>query len=334
MNLVFQKSLAFSLVVSSSLLLTACNQSALNMPIVNINQNSNTNNTIPSWYIKPSSNNTNFLYGIGSASTLKDAKNEALNSMASRLSVSINSNVTTITKSSSSGSYNKSNVKKLQLDVEKIEFNNYKILKSKMVNNTYYVLLSVDRKELYKQTFDQLKELDRKIDNIYNQLSNQSPLESLKVEEEFFILLQKADAKINNLVALNRDFDKEQFSIKYDKIKLDFSKIKDSLKFSVNSKSFSKPIISFLTNNDLKVVDNNSNVKFDIIENIQYSNYNGWKIAKCNILIKVISNNKTLNSKNISVTGRSTSSNQSALQNANKSLVKKLNKLDIEEFLY
>jgi hypothetical protein len=332
MNLIFQKYLVFSLLVSSSIFFVGCNQHTLNTPIVKIKQNSS--NTIPSWYLKPNSNSDDFLYGVGSGETMSTAKNEALNSMASRLSVSVYSNTTSITKSTNSGSYSKFNVKKLQLDVEKIKFNDYQIVKSSVANDNYYVLLSVDRKKLYKQKFDELRELDRKIENIYYRASKQSALENLRMQDEFFTILDKANSKSNNLLAINPDFYKEQFSIKYNKMKFDFSKIKDSLKFGVKSRNFSKPLVAFLTKNDLTVVNSGANVKFDIIEDIQYSNYNGWKIAKCNLLINVISNGKTLNSKNISVTGRSTSSNKSAVQNANKSLIKKLNKLDIEELLY
>jgi hypothetical protein len=200
-----------------SIFFIGCNSS--NTPIVLLKKHKVQN--LPSWYLNAPNNNQDFLYGVGAASTLSQAKNEALNSLASRLFISVSSNTHFIKNSDSFENYSNINNQEIFLEVEKIDLLNSKIEKSIKVNDEYFVLLSI--------------------------------------------------------------------------------------------KNFDAIVSSF--------------------ENINYSKYNNWFIAKCNISVEILVNSEVLSTNNFTIIGRSTHSNFQALENAKKSFEKKLLNIDINNFL-
>jgi hypothetical protein len=318
-----------TLLLILSIFFIGCNSS--NTPIVLVKEHKVQN--LPSWYLSAPNNNQDFLYGIGAALTLSQAKNEALNSLASRLFISISSNTHSIKSSDSFENYSSINNQEIFLEVEKIDLLNSKIEKSIKVNDEYFVLLSIDRKKLFKEYFFKLDIIDRKISQFYDKAINLSNIFTISYSKEILDLIDEALLLTKKLSVINEDFNKSQYDLKYHKIKFDLLNLRKNIKLKIKSNHFLKSLKSYISRNNILLSNKNFDAIVSSFENINYSKYNNWFIAKCNISVEILVNAEVLSTNNFTIIGRSTHSNFQALENAKKSLEKKLLNIDINNFL-
>jgi hypothetical protein len=318
-----------TLLLILSIFFIGCNSS--NTPIVLVKEHKVQN--LPSWYLSAPNNNQDFLYGIGAASTLIQAKNEALNSLASRLFISVSSNTHVIKNSDSFENYSNINNQEIFLEVEKIDLLNSKIEKSIKVNDEYFVLLSIDRKKLFKEYFFKLDAIDRKISQFYDKAINLSNIFTISYSKEILDLIDEALLLTQKLSVINEDFNKSQYDLKYHKIKFDLLNLRKNIKLKIKSNHFLKSFKSYISKNNILLSNKNFDAIVSSFENINYSKYNNWFIAKCNISVEILVNAEVLSTNNFTIIGRSTHSNFQALENAKKSLEKKLLNIDINNFL-
>jgi hypothetical protein len=318
-----------TLLLILSIFFIGCNSS--NTPIVLVKEHKVQN--LPSWYLSAPNNNQDFLYGIGAASTLSQAKNEALNSLASRLFISVSSNTHVIKNSDSFENYSNINNQEIFLEVEKIDLLNSKIEKSIKVNDEYFVLLSIDRKKLFKEYFFKLDAIDRKISQFYDKAINLSNIFTISYSKEILDLIDEALLLTQKLSVINEDFNKSQYNLKYNKIKFDLLNLRKNIKLKIKSNHFLKSLKSYISRNNILLSNKNFDAIVSSFENINYSKYNNWFIAKCNISVEILVNAEVLSTNNFTIIGRSTHSNFQALENAKKSFEKKLLNIDINNFL-
>jgi hypothetical protein len=318
-----------TLLLILSIFFIGCNSS--NTPIVLVKEHKVQN--LPSWYLSAPNNNQDFLYGIGAALTLSQAKNEALNSLASRLFISISSNTHSIKSSDSFENYSSINNQEIFLEVEKIDLLNSKIEKSIKVNDEYFVLLSIDRKKLFKEYFFKLDAIDRKISQFYDKAINLSNIFTISYSKEILDLIDEALLLTKKLSVINENFNKSQYDLKYHKIKFDLLNLRKNIKLKIKSNHFLKSFKSYISKNNILLSNKNFDAIVSSFENINYSKYNNWFIAKCNISVEILVNAEVLSTNNFTIIGRSTHSNFQALENAKKSLEKKLLNIDINNFL-
>jgi hypothetical protein len=318
-----------TLLLILSIFFIGCNSS--NTPIVLVKEHKVQN--LPSWYLSAPNNNQDFLYGIGAALTLSQAKNEALNSLASRLFISISSNTHSIKSSDSFENYSSINNQEIFLEVEKIDLLNSKIEKSIKVNDEYFVLLSIDRKKLFKEYFFKLDTIDRKISQFYDKAINLSNIFTISYSKEILDLIDEAFLLTKKLSVINENFNKSQYDLKYHKIKFDLLNLRKNIKLKIKSNHFLKSFKSYISKNNILLSNENFDAIASSFENINYSKYNNWFIAKCNISVEILVNAEVLSTNNFTIIGRSTHSNFQALENAKKSLEKKLLNIDINNFL-
>jgi hypothetical protein len=318
-----------TLLLILSIFFIGCNSS--NTPIVLVKEHKVQN--LPSWYLSAPNNNQDFLYGIGAALTLSQAKNEALNSLASRLFISISSNTHSIKSSDSFENYSSINNQEIFLEVEKIDLLNSKIEKSIKVNDEYFVLLSIDRKKLFKEYFFKLDTIDRKISQFYDKAINLSNIFTISYSKEILDLIDEAFLLTKKLSVINENFNKSQYDLKYHKIKFDLLNLRKNIKLKIKSNHFLKSFKSYISKNNILLSNKNFDAIVSSFENINYSKYNNWFIAKCNISVEILVNAEVLSTNNFTIIGRSTHSNFQALENAKKSLEKKLLNIDINNFL-
>ena len=151
---------------------------------------------IPSWYLNAPVNNTVFIYGEGeSMVSVSDAKNNALNSMASKLVVSVGSSISSTTRTSSNSignSYSKDVTKDVRVNVEKIKFTNATTEKSANIKESFYVLLKVNRQELFENKKKEFDIRDSRIDTKYNSLGKYSKLEQIHILQTLYPTIKKA----------------------------------------------------------------------------------------------------------------------------------------------
>ena len=109
-----------------------------------------------------------------------------------------------------------------------------------------------------------------------------------------------------------------------------------SIKVITNNKEkyFANSLIDLLNQANYKISDQAPDVKIKVDNKVRYSMARGWNIAKVTTTLSVISNNKTISNQIINTIGRSSTSKQSALQNASVRFAKKIKQKSLDKILF
>ena len=316
-----------------SLFVTACSQ----QPTL-----SNTVQTLPSWYLNPTPNSTVFLYGVGEGKTLQEAKNHALNDMASRLSVSLNSTITQnkhlVVNTLQNETYEKKMSQNITLKVKEIQFTNASIEQSQVVGNSFFVQMRVQKEELFNNQKEQFMLSENHINTSIEHSSSLPILEQIYALEKLEPTLEKATSLALILTTLNNTFQSNIYVQKYHNIALKKESLKENLRIKLSSnlsqKHFANELIQLLNQEGYKITANQENLQIRLNTNINYSVAMGWHIAKTTTVIAVISKEKIISNHIINSVGRSSSSQENALINASKYFKKELDKLGLNTILY
>jgi len=306
--------------------------------IINITACSSSKQTsLPKWYLNSPSNTHNTLYGTGEAYSLNEAKTNALKNMSEQLVVSVKSSMSTITKTSSS-TYDKQLIRDINLKTKKISFSNYKVTKAVQTAGTFYVLVEVDKIELFNEKQEELRLLDNKIDTSINNMQSLSKLEKIYALEKLKPTILEAKDLSFIVHAINNNFDYSPYFTKYEEYINQINILKNNLNIKIisNTKNthYKEYLKELLTKENYKVSNSNEDVIIKISNNIRYSTARGWQIVKASSTLNIISNNKTVSTKTISTIGRSSSTKQNALQSSALAFKKKIQKIGIDKILY
>jgi hypothetical protein len=297
---------------------------------------------IPSWYLNAPVNNDQFIYGEGEGDTLSEAKNNALNTMAAKLIVSVSSSMKTNTNTSTNGkysSYNKDVSKSVKVDVEKMKFTNAKVYKNGTVGGKVYILMQVDRQELFANMKKEFDINDNRITKKYRSLKTHTVMEQINMLDQIYpdAISGKKQAIILN--AINNKFDQSPFIEKYDNYIDEIAKLKNNITIKVVSNNkegyFKDQLISMLNNEKYRVVNRRDcDITIKLNNKIKYNMARKWNIAKVTTTISVISNKKIVSNRIITSIGRSTTSRSSALDGASKIFTKKVKEQGLDKIIF
>lgn len=122
----------------------------------------------PNWYTSLQKDSTLFYYGTGEGYSKKEAVINALNDIASKVNISIESSIST-NKVMTSGTYNRTIHQNIKNKVKKIDFSNYAIKQSKALDNgKIIVLVQVNRVKNAEIISDKISKEIKDINNILN----------------------------------------------------------------------------------------------------------------------------------------------------------------------
>ena len=292
---------------------------------------------LPNWYLNAPQNNMNFLYGTGEAYTLEEAKTNALNNMSQKLVVSVQSSMNTITTTSSQ-SYDKKMIRDIKLEAKKITFTNYKVKKAINSGNSFFVLLSVNRDELFNQKMKEFKLLDTKINLKVTSINHKTKLEQIYGLEQLKPTISSAKNLAFIAYSINNDFDYQNYIVKYDKYMNNINQLKSEIiiKIQTNTKHniFKNQLKSFLNKNNYKVSSNNADVLIKISNKSRYSRARGWQIVKTSTNIDVLANDKSISTNTIYSVGRSTSNKENAIDSCGFNFKTKVNDIGLNKILF
>jgi hypothetical protein len=292
-----------------------------------------TSDKIPDWFYSPPKSQ-NYFYGAGEGRDANDAKNSALNYIASEIQTTISSQFSkteVYSKSNFSNSFYETARKNIKANVSKISFSNIQIVKTVKVDNEIYILLRVNKKELFRNLKTKFEMLDAKIDSEIKTSQKYSLLDQLITLNKLTPKIADALNEATILSFLNPNFDVKPYVKKYNQYIEKKDEIYHKLSFKVlNNNIFANKLIEVMNENNYKI-GNNSNVKIKVIPNIRYSTPYGMSVVRATIQIKVIAKNKILKSTSIEVKGISNTKSQAiskaAIDFKNKVEEKGINKL-------
>jgi hypothetical protein len=289
--------------------------------------------TIPDWFYSPPKSE-DYFYGAGEGRNSNEAKNSALNYIASEIQTTISSKYSKTnyySKNDSSTNFYQSAKTKINAVVSKISFSNIEIVKTVKVNNEIYLLLRINKKELFKNLKTKFEILNSKLNSDIKTSEQYSLLDQL-------ITLNKSTSKIADalnlatiLSTLNPNFNIKPYIQKYNSYIEKKNKIYHNLTFKIlDNNPFSQKLIEVMNENSYKI-GNNSNIKIRVIPNIRYSTPYGISVIKATIQIKVIAKNEILKSTSIEVKGIANTKSQAIIKAAvnfkEKVLEKGINKV-------
>lgn len=298
---------------------------------------------LPTWYLVAPTNTTQFLYGEGEGASLEEAKKNALNTMASGLVVSVSSTMQTSTKSTTSAtgsSYSKDVSKDVKVEVQKIKFTNATVKNSEMINGKFYILMQVNRQELFAQQKGEFDSKDNRIDVLFSSLDGKAKLDQIHILQDMYPLLKEAKAQTIVLNAINNNFPYATYTKKYDSYIDRLDDIKSNcvihIASNANTKYFSDNLIDLLNQNKFKISSNasNSDIEIQIDSSPKYSIASGWHIAKVSTTLSVLSSGKVVSNKIITSVGRSSSTPESALEDASKKFREELLKQTLDSVIF
>jgi hypothetical protein len=271
-----------------------------------------TSDKIPDWfYSVPKSQE--YFYGAGEGRNANEAKNSALNYIASQIQTTISSEfskTSAYSKSDYSSSFYESARKNINANVSKISFSNIQIVKTVKVDNEIYILLRVNKQELFRNLKTKFEILDEKIDSEIKTSQKYSLLDQLITLNKLTPKIADALNDVTILSVLNPNFDVKPYVRKYNSYIEKKSEIYHKLTFKLKDNNpFASKLIEVMNENSYKI-GNSSNVKIRVLPNIRYSTPLGMSVARVTVTIQVFAKNKILKSTSFEVKGISNTKSQ------------------------
>jgi hypothetical protein len=262
-------------------------------------------NSLPSWYLNTSADSPFYYYGVGSGASKSEAINEALNQIAGKISVVVESTFKSKQKSSMNNgksSFSNEVDQSIKAKIQGIKFSNYKVSKNAQIGKKIYLLVKVDREALFKSKLKELNAIDVNIDSEWKRSENLTNFEKIKLSSAIQKDIINAKAMFPILTAIKNDFLDASYNSKYNDYNSKFSKLKDNIYAYIkkgNSPKFESIVRKYLSQYGIKLVDklSSSTKSLIIIEVKKESKQLPFKL-KNNKFVKVTVQINTYSSKN------------------------------------
>lgn len=298
---------------------------------------------LPNWYVLPTVNNSQNLYGVGEGYTMAEASKSALNNLAGKLMTSISSESSMLLESNRYG-VNEQSRQKINQVIEMITFANYQISQSASYNGKIYAEIAVDRDVFIKDRKQKLEDLNKQMSNLADGLSGKTILERRNILQKINKLAIEA-SRINAVLAgiLADGIDFKSNANLYNSYQNSYQTLLDKIEFFIDNKNAPKSVVNVLTSalnqEKIKVVKtkNLANPNLVVVEvksEMAEQKIYGSNIAKLTLNFVLLSNqNKIINSNDVQVSGSSVIDKNEAVNSAISSLADKINQEGILEIL-
>ncbi len=293
----------------------------------------------PEWYINIQADANNQFYAVGEGKTLQDATNVALNDVAARISVSVESSYSSKTTLSGEN-YNNVSQREIKNSVKKIEFTNYQVLKKEFNPQQKYIVLIKVNKVLLASSMEEkiLNDLERTKGNI-NQAYNNT-IQKISTFQKIKGDLISIEAAILILHTLDEFADTKELLYKARQLSKDCNVFLQSVKFKINTISgdskYSSILSSLITQKGFSVVSNNEIIAITIKATEQQIQSMENKILKGVVILEVYDSisNKKIGEETITVAGKSMGNFEQSKSFALKDFENKLNSNNLMQLLF
>ena len=207
----------------------------------------------PVWFESTTKDSSTYYYASAEAVNKNEAVANALNMIASKISISISSTYKSNTITSANF-YNKEIENSIKNTIKNIDFNNYTIVNEKKFNNNYLVFLKVNRLEL-------AKELESKIKNSLNVASQKTDIKYknsiLKLREYNAVLKTFGALKtdIYTLASIDKSKNIQKYLTEINNIQKKIKVFKATITFKIKGKNskYKKALSELITQKGYKL---------------------------------------------------------------------------------
>jgi len=264
----------------------------------------------PVWFSQTMSDSSQFYYATAQGSNKTDAINNALNFIASKISVSVSSDFQSTT-SVSQTDYTKSSQLNVNNHVEQIHFNNYTIIHERQEANNYLIAIKVNRMTLAQSLKSKISKHLSTIQSTLN-IRYKNSVAKLrhykKVEENFSII----DKQIALLASVSPQANTQKYILQRNSFHNRINKFFQTISFALQGadSKYRQKLYALITQKGYKVTKYHATIRLHISVKKQKIISLGYKILKGVITIQVFDSKKRsiLGEKRIIVGGKSLSS--------------------------
>ncbi|MBL6664497.1 MAG: LPP20 family lipoprotein [Rickettsiales bacterium] len=288
----------------------------------------------PIWYINPTQNNAEFIYGTAQGYTLSQATKLALADAAAKLMTTISASTSTLMQENNYDTYDEVR-QKVSENIEKITFSNYTISKSQKINQNHFIEVSIPRQEFLRQQKQRLNIIKKKIIQLDQSSKNTNAINRRNNLLTINALAKEAELKLRILQDKNIDQELERL-LKY---QLELEKFTNKVEFyiSTTNQVIKDLITKYLNKENIKISRSANTSKDQIILKIsleQDTHYilNNY-ITKTHITFKNIINNNVIASNKITLSGSSTINKKQSFLSSIKELDERLEREDILQII-
>lgn len=260
------------------------------------------NKNIPLWYLIKDQNNKILLYGTGSDANIELAKKKAFANLIEIILFNVNK----VSYDKSIIKYEKEFFQNLENELFNIWTENYTVEKKEFINDKYYVLISIKRKDLFDIYLNKFLSLDKEIEKKIEIFNNSNIFSQIYFYDILKILILYAEENLKVLTNLS-DFKIHNYQDKYNYFLTTMEAIKNNIKISLvienDNFNISKTLEYFIINitklKNITITPNQDNVlkiTFDIKKQYIYNKF--CVDLNINFIFKykdTITNYKTIN---------------------------------------
>ena len=293
----------------------------------------------PDWFSKTPRDTEQYIYGARDGATKEEAINNALNAIASKIRVSVESTIssrTTITVNNNEEEYSKDSTKMMKNHVEKIEFSNYKVKKEEKISDKKYAVLVQVDKALNAKLL--LNKIDTDIAK-YNQLltmEHKNPIATVKTYNKAIKKIKNRNmvdcGTVKNFMPNSKVQDKINQLLSIEK---KMAKFQGNIVFSIKSNNplYQNILTKEITQKGFRTSGGNSNINISMNVKETKLTVLGNKILKSIIQLSVKSKGTVIGQSRISVGAKSRTGYDQARDFALKNFETRLREKNIIENL-
>ena len=193
---------------------------------------------LPSWYKTSPQSSSSTLYGVGEGENRDTAIANALNAMASTLSVSISSEFKTksVVKEGAYESYRSTSVNEVKSSVKKIRISSYEVMESQQIGfKKYIALVRTDKRKLFDSLKDELEQKFKIIDDKRAGIQNYNAIKQLSIYKEAKDSVVDVPNTLIVMKILQKGFDDSHYLRKLKGVDERYEQLLSSITFSVES---------------------------------------------------------------------------------------------------
>lgn len=298
---------------------------------------------LPSWYTNPPQSDQHFLYEVAEGRDKQGAIANALNLMASTLSVTIASDYTSHTKERSGGveSYQQDIESSVKAKVKALRISNYRVLESTQQGfRRHLVLIQSDKQQL----FESLKqELDAKIlvlDDQKAHIGDKNVVEQLRFYKKADSDFSAIEHTLTIMNVLNSAFDSRSYIAVANRYKSSYNDLRAKITFDIEANSdgsnLVEPIKAGLSARKLLVENRRDLYHLNILINAESQTVHsmGFDLARTAISLTTRDHlGTTIGSNKINIIGQSTQGYAVAKENVAIKLKRMIDKEGVESVL-